>query len=366
MKNAKTKKTLQIVLNVVIWLFVAFAVTITVLVIAAQSDSDGVPAIGGKCFISILTDSMSPTFNSGDMIVGEKLTDEQKTKLVVDDGSRQSGDIITFYADLDGDGNKEINTHRIVGVNLDSAGNAISYITQGDNKQTNVVTDKDPVLCTNVICRYTGTRLKTVGGVIGFLQTSTGFLVVIVIPLVLFFIYELYRFIVTLKSVRGEGKKTITAEDEELIKQKAIEEYLRQQAEAKAAEEAQKKTNDISPSVAEIKTGAEEAAEVIKSDTAEAAKTAEETVGEVKAEAEEAAKTAEEAAEEKIEEAAETVEEIKEEAAETVAVAEEAIEESAETVEEIKEEAAETAAVAEEAIEESADAAEEAKEKAGE
>ena len=73
MKNAKTKKTLQIVLNVVIWLFVAFAVTITVLVIAAQSDSDGVPAIGGKCFISILTDSMSPTFNSGDMIVGEKL-----------------------------------------------------------------------------------------------------------------------------------------------------------------------------------------------------------------------------------------------------------------------------------------------------
>ena len=49
--KTKTKKTLQIVFNVIIWLFVVFAVVVTILVIASQSDSDGVPSLGGKCFI---------------------------------------------------------------------------------------------------------------------------------------------------------------------------------------------------------------------------------------------------------------------------------------------------------------------------
>ena len=47
----------------------------------------------------------------------------------------------------------------------------------------------------------------------------------------LFFVYQLVMFIRTLISVRNDGKKVITVADEELIKQKAIEEYLRRQAE---------------------------------------------------------------------------------------------------------------------------------------
>ena len=54
------------------------------------------------------------------------------------------------------------------------------------------------------------------------------------LPIVLFFLYELAVFILTLVKVRNADKKIITAEDEEMIRRKAVEEYLRQQAEAKA------------------------------------------------------------------------------------------------------------------------------------
>ena len=241
MENAKTKKTLYIILNVIIWLFVAFAVAVTTLVITAQWSSDGVPNIGGKYFINIVTDSMANTINEGDLIIGEGLTDTEKQSLVAkDDEKGVEGDIITFWADLLGDGQQRLNTHRIVRINYDAQGNVVSYVTKGDNTETNKVEDRNPVPWDKVICRYNGKKFSAVGGFLSFLQTSTGFLVVIVIPLILFFIYELIRFILTVKSVRGGNKKVISAEDEELIKKKAVEEYLRQQAEARAAEEAAK------------------------------------------------------------------------------------------------------------------------------
>lgn len=224
----KSTKTLKLILNIFVWLFVAFAVGITILVFVAQADSDGVPAINGKCAINILTPSMDPTIKEGDLIFGQKLTDEEKANLKV-------GDIISFHSDLNGDGNKEINTHRIVEINYSTNGTILSYQTQGDNKKTNPVRDKDPVYPNDVISLYTDSKLGGVGGFLSFLQTSTGFLVVIVLPLIAFFIYELIHFIMTFVSVKNSGKKQITAADEELIKQKAIEEYLRQQKAAETA-----------------------------------------------------------------------------------------------------------------------------------
>jgi hypothetical protein len=41
MKNAK--KTLKVILNVIVWLFVFFSVCITILVLSAQSNADGLP-----------------------------------------------------------------------------------------------------------------------------------------------------------------------------------------------------------------------------------------------------------------------------------------------------------------------------------
>ena len=238
MSEAKTdiknwKKILKIVVNVVLWLFVAFAVIVTILAFAAQRSADGIPTVGGKCYLTVLSDSMSPTFKEGDLIVCKKLSNEGKASLKKDD-------IISFHTQLDinGDGKAEdvINTHRVVDVELNAEGKVARYITRGDN---NVANDIESVHYTDVVAKYTGTRLRGFGNFLSFLQTPKGFLVVIILPLIAFFLYEVYVFIKTFLGIKNEGKKVISTADEELIKQKAVEEYLKQQAAEQAAKEAE-------------------------------------------------------------------------------------------------------------------------------
>ena len=71
------------------------------------------------------------------------------------------------------------------------------------------------------------------GKVLDFLRSKTGFFVCVVIPMAIFFLFELYKFIATLIESK---QKTMSVEEEEEIKRKAVEEYLaKQQAEQAAA-----------------------------------------------------------------------------------------------------------------------------------
>ncbi len=228
----KAFKIFKIVGNVLLWLFVAFSIFVTILVLSATRSADGVPSIGGKSMINVLTPSMEPTIGEGDIIIATKLTDAEKQNL-------SEGDIISYHFSRTGGEKNEINTHRIESINRREDGVVVSYVTKGDN---NIGEDKGEVYPNDIIAIWdedNDTRLPAAGKFISFLQTSTGFLVVIVLPLVAFFIYELIKFILTILSVKNDGKKQISAADEELIKQKAIEEYLRQQREAEEAAKAE-------------------------------------------------------------------------------------------------------------------------------
>lgn len=268
MKASKTKKTLKVIFNILLWVFVVFAVLVTALVLAAQNDADGLPSLGGKCLITVESPSMSPTFDKGDMIISQKLTsDEEKRSL-------QVGDVITYPFQIGGV--DTFNTHRIVEVNKNNSGEVISYTTRGDNKDTNTANDKDPVDYRTVVAKWNGTKLSGIGRFIAFLRTSTGFLVIIVIPLILFFVYELIHFIFALNSVRKKDNKGITAEDEEEIKRRAIEEYLKQQQEAGNKPSPEKTdgtetsvkdaVSDVKEKVEEVKTAAEEKVEEVKTE----------------------------------------------------------------------------------------------------
>lgn len=231
--KSNVKKVLGIIGNVLIWVFVVFAVVVTVLAFAAQANADGIPSIGGKAILTVQTPSMEPTFKVGDIIIGTKLSPEQMKDMKV-------GDIITYAAgDLDGDGVRDLNTHRITEVITGEDGE-VSYRTKGDG---NIAADTTPVSWQYVICKCTEKdRIPALGSVLNFLQQPTGFLVVVVLPLVLFFVYELVVFFRKLYEVKNSGKKQITAADEELIRQRAIEEYIRQQQAQKEAEEAESKS----------------------------------------------------------------------------------------------------------------------------
>lgn len=241
----KTQKILKIILNVFIWIFVAFSAFMTILSLTASSSQDGIPSLSGTAFLTVSSDSMKGTFDKGDLILVKKLTDEGRQNLKV-------GDVITYRADLDKNGTEELNTHRIYEINYDADGTVDSYVTWGDN---NPIRDDDPVLWQFVIGKWNkkttddGAVIPFVGGVISFIQKPTGFLVAIVLPLVIFFLYEVYVFIKAVFTVKGEkASKTQAAESaahDEAVKQAAIAEYLAAQEAAKAAEEAAAREEEI-------------------------------------------------------------------------------------------------------------------------
>ena len=216
-EKKSAKRIAKIVLNVFIALFTVFALFVTVMALSANASDDGIPSVFGKTLQTIESPSMEPAIMTGDLILGSELSDEDKAGL-------QVGDVITFRGwDITGDGKADLITHRITEIVTSESG-AVSYVTKGDN---NAVADASPVAQSSVLAKYNGTRFPGLGKFLGYLRTPNGFLLVIVLPLVAFFIYELVMFIIKFRRVKNEGKREISAAEEEAIKQKAIEEYLK-------------------------------------------------------------------------------------------------------------------------------------------
>ena len=240
-KQTKAKKIGGIVVNVILWLFVVFAVIITVIAFSASSNAKNVPTIGGKCYLNVQSDSMNGEkpewvpenkysgFKKGDLIIGKYIAESDEA---ID--ALEKGDIVTYEWDINGDGQistGEYNTHRISDIYRDDGGHVVSLFTIGDNRNMSLVTEQ--VQRSGLIAVYTGKKSSGIGSMLNFLSSQLGFGLCILLPLVLFFGYELFVFIKTVIKVKNEGKKVITSADEEIIKQKAIEEYLRQQSEGK-------------------------------------------------------------------------------------------------------------------------------------
>ncbi|MBR5797590.1 MAG: signal peptidase I [Clostridia bacterium] len=175
-QEKQPKKALNTIINVVLIVAIVFAVIATYVSFVSTSGS-GVPGILGLRLFSIQTDSMEPTLYPGDLAVGTAIKDK---------GELRPGDIITYWTNINGE--RVLNTHRIVEV-YDGGGYWI-FQTKGDNN-----TIEDPLTVSEreveAIYRF---RIPGVGKVFDYLQTSTGFLLVVVLPVFVFFIYHLIQF----------------------------------------------------------------------------------------------------------------------------------------------------------------------------
>lgn len=220
-KMQQVKKIGGIVLNIMVWIILVVSILTTILVFTAQGSADGIPSVFGRSLVTIETYSMEPTFKKGSLVFMTKLSDEQKTQL-------KKGDIITYRApiDIDGDGkDQDINTHRI---DVEPGEGALTVKTKGDNPKTNPIQDDYFVHHSDIIGKCSERAIPALGAIIGFLRSSLGFFLCIVLPLILFFLYELYRFISLIVTERAK-KAPVSKETEEEIKQRAIEEYIRSQ-----------------------------------------------------------------------------------------------------------------------------------------
>lgn len=213
----KAKKIANVVSNIIIILVVLFALVISITSITARANG-GVPDLFGYTAFSVQTNSMNPTIKEGDYIFGEKCDPE----------NLKEGDIITYFTIIENQ--KVVNTHRIVEI-VDN-GSYKYFRTQGDNKETNTEIDERPVEYGDVISKYNGTRIPVLGKVLDFLGTSLGFFLVIVLPVLLYTVYQIYKLVVVIL----HNQKVKLVETEEGIKKAAIAEYLAKQAEEQKEE----------------------------------------------------------------------------------------------------------------------------------
>lgn len=234
------KKALRIAANVAAWLIVIFALLVTILVFSS-TNNNGVPQLFGYIPLTVESQSMSPTFNQGDLIISKQIDDAS---------ALQVGDVISYWTIIDGQ--KVKNTHRIVRIETENG--VTSFITRGDN---NPIDDEVPTYPADLIGKWTGARLGGAGNIMAFLRTRLGFFVCILLPMALFFLFELYKFIVTVVKVKkGNAEPAL---DEEEIKRRAIEEYIAAQKEKEAAAQSSSTESNSEESTEEKETPSAEA-----------------------------------------------------------------------------------------------------------
>lgn len=214
-------KVLKRIVNVFVDILVVLILMVSIIVVmlSLTSKSSGVPNIFGIAPLSVQTESMKGTVDPGDLIF---------CTLTEIDDEFQKDDIVTFPIELNGE--KVLNTHRIVEVVKDQ--NITYYKTQGDNKETNPEPDKDLQTASTIVAKYTGTKIPGLGNVLSFIRTQLGFFLCILLPMIIFFIYEGIRVIINLlaynkeKAFEEAQSAVNNSELTEEQKQKAIEEYL--------------------------------------------------------------------------------------------------------------------------------------------
>ncbi len=218
------KKALKRIVNILIDIIVVLilAVSILVVVLSLTSKSSGVPTIFGYAPLSVQSGSMEDTINVGDLIFCEVTNDPAY--------EYEKGDIVTFPIEINGE--SVLNTHRIVDVVKDKDTGITYYQTQGDNKNTNPDPDEDLQTPSSIVAKYTGTKIPGLGNVLSFIRTQFGFFICVLLPMIIFFIYEAIRVILNViaynkeKAVEEAQATVSNAELTEEQKQRAIEEYL--------------------------------------------------------------------------------------------------------------------------------------------
>ncbi len=164
-----------------VWTIVNIVITIVlvpiiilngVLIAKSITNPDELPDIFGFAPVVVLTGSMEPEIPTNSLIIINKN---------VDTSTLEVGDIITYTT------GETLVTHRIYQL-AESDGETV-YVTMGD---ANNVIDRLPVSQDSVIGEYK-VHFAGLGGVVMFVQTTTGMIVCISLPLIAYLAYSMFK-----------------------------------------------------------------------------------------------------------------------------------------------------------------------------
>ncbi|ASS76988.1 signal peptidase I [Tumebacillus algifaecis] len=133
--------------------------------VVSSKITGGEPKVFGHLLMKVLSGSMSPVFETGDLIAvkpGDLTT------------AYQVGDVITFRSAEDA---SIIITHRIIEVKVEDSFPV--YLTQGD---ANEVSDTEPVRQAQVIGSYANFHIPKLGLFFNWVTTGPGLAIMLIIP----------------------------------------------------------------------------------------------------------------------------------------------------------------------------------------
>lgn len=231
-RSERTMKIVNVAINVLLVVVIVFAAICTY-VSFVNTSGNGVPSIFGLRLMSIQTPSMKPTIDDGDLIVST----------AVDPEDLRPKDIITYWTNIQGE--RVLNTHRIE--NIYDGGDFLIFETKGD---ANTSVDPLTVDSRELVGKYQF-RIPGLGKVFDYLKTGTGFFVVVVIPVFIFFIFHLVQFFralfeyqnvknrIKFEQERDEADAEKEAEKRLAVERTALEQKIREEllAEMKAERE---------------------------------------------------------------------------------------------------------------------------------
>ena len=168
-------KVLTIVGTVLCVILIPILIINLTLITKSVVNKDEVPSVGGMLPLIVLTDSMVPEIYSGDLIICNTAEADEI----------EVNDVISFF-DPAGNGTSIV-THRVIEIVEENG--EIFFRTRGDNNNTE---DKELVPAENLVGIYK-MRIAGAGNIAMFMQSTTGLIICVVLPIILLVGYDIIR-----------------------------------------------------------------------------------------------------------------------------------------------------------------------------
>ena len=217
MKNSKLKKILLGILKLLYYIVIAFVCIIAAIliyyIVSVQVHSKDKNYKPGISLYTIVSPSMTPNVNVYDVVVNVRVTDPTKIEI---------GDIITFKSQAATSEGMTI-THRVIAIDQLPDG-TYEYMTQGDN---NPEPDSSYVIFDNVIGKEV-LIIPGLGKVQFLIANKKSWLFLLLIPISIYLIKEIYK-LIDLLGLKKKVNKVLEEPEEEPKINKEKQEQLKQQ-----------------------------------------------------------------------------------------------------------------------------------------
>lgn len=176
------KKFFKVILGVLEVLLICYVIAITTCLLC--QNKYGLTELFGKTLVIVNKENEKElaNFQKGDLVLLDQ----------VDAKSVKEGDTLYYYATE----KKEYVLRSGVVASRAGEENAELFTLDGEKKET--------ISAERVLGTYSGTSYRTIGGILEVLESRVGFLLLVILPIMILFIYQIYSLILMVKNDKEE------------------------------------------------------------------------------------------------------------------------------------------------------------------